>query len=74
MTTPKTFIVDAQTGVEELRDYNLEELAQHKIDLADAVAQKTAEAEEAKAKELAAEKLLALGIDPKVLGLHVAEQ
>ena len=74
MTTPKIFIFDGQSGQELLRDFNAEELAQNKKDVAEAEAQKKAEAEAVKAKELAAAKLLALGIDPKLLGIHVTEQ
>ena len=47
MTTPKTFIVDAQTGEEIIRELNAEELAQQAIDVA-AQEAKTAAAEQAK--------------------------
>ena len=47
MTTQKTFIVDAQTGEEVIRELNTEELAQNKIDVAEQEA-KTAAAEQAK--------------------------
>ncbi len=47
MTTPKTFIVDAQTGEEIIRDLNADELAQQAIDAAEQEA-KTAAAEKAK--------------------------
>ena len=61
MTTPKTFIVDAQTGEEIIRELNAEELAQQAIDVA-AQEAKTAAAEQAK---LDKEALLAkLGITP----------
>ena len=47
MTTTKTFIADAQTGDEVIRELNPEELAQNKIDVAEQEA-KTAAAEQAK--------------------------
>ena len=72
MTTLKTFIVDAQTGEEIIRELNVEELAQNKIDVAEQEA-KTAEAEQAKTdKATATAKLEALGLtadDLKALGL-----
>jgi tryptophanyl-tRNA synthetase len=74
MTTPKIFIFDGESGEELVRDFNAQELAQNKKDLEEANAQTKAEAEEAKVKESAAEKLLALGIDPKALGLYGTNQ
>ena len=70
-TTLKTFIVDAQTGAEELRQLNADELAQHEKDIAEFEANKAAELAKSNAKKEAAEKLVALGIDPKALGLDV---
>jgi len=59
MTTQKTFIVDAQTGEEIIRELNAEELAQNKIDVAEQEA-KTAAAEQAKTEKEAL--LIKLGI------------
>jgi hypothetical protein len=71
MTTPKIFIVDAQTGAELVRDFNATELTQLAKDLAEAEATHAAELAELNAKIAAAQKLVALGIDPKVFGLEV---
>lgn len=71
MTTPKVFIVDAQTGSEILRDFNAEEMAQHKVDLATNEANKAQELAAFNAKKEAATKLVALGIDPKALGIDI---
>ena len=74
MTTPKIFIVDAQTGEESLRDFNATELVQHGKDVAEEAASKAAELATSNAKKEAADKLLALGIDPTLLGLSVATE
>jgi hypothetical protein len=71
MTTPKVFIVNAQTGEESLRDFNAAELVQHEKDVSEAAATKAAELATSNAKKEAADKLLALGIDPTLLGLSV---
>jgi rubrerythrin len=71
MTTPKIFIVDAQTGEELVRDLNTDELKQLSKDVAEAEANHAAELAELTAKIDAAQKLVALGIDPKVFGLEV---
>ncbi len=71
MTTPKVFIVNAQTGEESLRDFNAAELVQHEKDVAEAAVTKAAELATFNAKKEAADKLLALGIDPTLLGLSV---
>jgi len=71
MTTPKIFIFDGQSGQELLRDFNAEELAQNKKDIAEFEANKAAELAKSNAKKETAEKLIALGIDPKALGLDV---
>ena len=70
MTTPKAFIVDAETGVEELRNFNAEELVQHQKDVAKFEANKAAELAELEAKKEAATKLIALGLDPKLFGMN----
>ena len=71
MTNPKIFIFDGESGQELLRDFNAEELAQNKIDVAEFEANKAAELAKLNAKKEAAEKLIALGIDPKALGLDI---
>lgn len=71
MTNPKTFIADAQTGEELVRDLNADELTQLAKDVAEAEATHAAELAQLTAKIDAAQKLLALGIDPKVFGLEV---
>ena len=72
MTISKTFIVNAQTGEEIIRELNADELAQEAIDVAEQKA-KIAAAEQAKIdKTTATAKLEALGLtadDLKALGL-----
>ena len=76
MTTPKILIIDVENNTQEIRDYNEDELAQHKIDADEAKAKAAADEAEAKAKvtaKKAAEyKLSALGLttdDLRALGL-----
>jgi hypothetical protein len=72
MTTPKTFIVNVETGEEIVRDFNAEELAQQKIDVANQKAKMEAEAQAKANKEAAQLKLETLGLtadDLKALGL-----
>jgi hypothetical protein len=71
MTKLKILEVDAQTGEEVLRDFNAEELAQNQLDVAQNQAHQAAELAVLNAKKEAAAKLVALGIDPKALGLDV---
>jgi hypothetical protein len=71
MTTPKTFIVNAETGEELVRDLNADELKQFNKDFAETEAKHAVELAELTAKIDAAQKLIALGIDPKVFGLEV---
>jgi hypothetical protein len=71
MTTPKIFIVNAETGEELVRDLNADELTQLAKDIAEAEASHAVELAELTAKINAAQKLVALGIDPKVFGLEV---
>ena len=55
--TPKVLIINAATGVEELRDMNAEELAQHEVDKAkDAEKQSAKASVEAKKQEVQKEK------------------
>ena len=54
-TTPKILIINAATGVEELRDMNAEELAQLEADLASDAEKESAKASvEAKKQEVLA--------------------
>ena len=72
MTTSKTFIVNAQTGEEIVRDLNADELAQQALDVANQKAKIEAEAQAKANKEAAQLKLEALGLsadDLKALGL-----
>jgi phosphopantetheinyl transferase (holo-ACP synthase) len=71
MTKPKILEVDAQTGEEVLRDFNAEELAQNQLDVAQNQAHQAQELAAFNAKKEAAAKLVALGIDPKALGLDI---
>ena len=71
MTTPKILQIDAETGAEVLRDFNADEMAQHEIDLAENQAKQAAELAASNAKKEAAAKLIALGIDPKALGIDI---
>ncbi len=71
MTTPKILQIDAETGAEVLRDFNADEMAQHQIDVAEDKAKQAQELAAANAKKEAAAKLVALGIDPKALGLDI---
>jgi len=59
MTTSKTFIVNAETGEEIIREFNADELAQQAIDVA---AQKAKAATEAQAATDKAALLAKLGI------------
>jgi hypothetical protein len=72
MTISKTFIVNAQTGEEIIRELNADELAQEAIDIAEQEAKLIA-AEQAEINKAAATaKLTALGLtteDLKALGL-----
>ena len=70
MTTPKILEINAETGVQELRNFNAEELAQHQKDVAEFEANKAAELVALEAKKEAATKLIALGLDPKLFGLN----
>jgi predicted metal-binding protein len=72
MTTPKTFIVNVETGEEIVREYNDDELAQQEIDVATQKAKMEAEAQAKANKEAAQLKLETLGLtadDLKALGL-----
>ena len=71
MTTPKILEINAETGQEVLRDYNAGELTQNQIDSAQNQANQAEQLEIVNAKKEAAEKLIALGIDPKALGLDI---
>lgn len=71
MTTPKILEIDVQTGAEVLRDFNADEMAQHAIDLAENEAKQAEELAASNAKKEAAAKLVALGIDPKALGIDI---
>ena len=63
MTTPKILIIDVENNTQEIRDYNDDELAQHKKDADEAEAKAAADEAEAEAKETAKAALLArLGI------------
>ncbi len=69
MTTSKILEIDAQSGEQILRDYNSDEVKQNKIDTAENEANQAKELASLNAKKEAAAKLVALGIDPKALGL-----
>jgi hypothetical protein len=71
MTTPKILEIDVETGLEVLRDFNADEMAQHQIDVAENQAKQAAELAAANTKKETAAKLVALGIDPKALGLDI---
>jgi len=60
--TPKVLIIDAVTGVEELRDMNAEELAQYEADKAEQVAKENAANAKAAAAASAVAKLEAIGL------------
>jgi hypothetical protein len=62
MTTPKTFIVNVETGEEIVREYNDDELAQQEIDVATQKAKMEAEAQAKANKEAAQLKLETLGL------------
>jgi len=73
MTNENIFIYDHATGEEITREMTDEEQAERNAEVAVGLAKKQTEAIEAEAianaKVEAADKLTALGIDPKVLGL-----
>jgi hypothetical protein len=73
MTNENIYIYDHATGEEVTREMTNEEQAERDAEIAVGVAKKQAEALEsevlATAKIEAADKLTALGIDPKALGL-----
>lgn len=73
MTNGNIFIYDHATGEEITREMTDEEQAERDAEVAANLARKQAEAVEAEAqvaaKIEAADKLTALGIDPKALGL-----
>ena len=53
MTTPKILIIDVENNTQEIRDYNDDELAQHKKDADEAEAKAAADEAEAEAKAVA---------------------
>ena len=67
MTTSKTFIVNAQTGEEIVRDLNADELAQQAIDVAAQKAKAEAEAQAATDKSALLAKLGISADDLKTL-------
>jgi len=73
MKNDNVYIYDHLTGVEIVREMTDKEQADRNAEIAANAAKKQAESAEAKAaataKTEAAEKLTALGIDPKALGL-----
>ena len=75
MANDNVFIYDHETGIEIIREMTDSEQAIRDAEVAESNAAKAAKAAEAEAvvqaKIAAAEKLTALGIDPKALGLEV---
>lgn len=73
MTNDNIYIYDHSTGVEIVREMTDKEQAERNAEIAANVAKEQAKLAEAEAvataKTAAAEKLIALGIDPKALGL-----
>ena len=67
MTTSKTFIVNAQTGEEIIRDLNADELAQQVIDVAAQKAKAEAEAQAATDKSALLAKLGITADEAKLL-------
>ena len=76
MTTPKIFLVNAETGAEVLRELNQDELEQLAIDQAKAQDEAEKEAAQNEAKQLAEAKLEALGFTADeliALGLKIKQ-
>jgi hypothetical protein len=76
MTTPKIFLVNAETGAKVLRELNQDELEQLAIDQAKAQDEAEKEAAQNEAKQLAEAKLEALGFTADeliALGLKIKQ-